>query len=89
MRPGATHLRRLAATAKNSGRRLRRASPAMDASRKIPLGAEPLTALGAAAGKHPATADRRHTRPEAMAAFANDLARLIRALHAGDPSLLE
>ena len=50
---------------------------------------KPLAAFGAAAGQHAATADRRHPRPETVAAFADELARLIGALHAGGPSLLE
>jgi hypothetical protein len=46
-----------------------------------PLGGELLAALTAAAIDDPAAADGGHTGAEAMAAGANELARLISALH--------
>jgi hypothetical protein len=44
-------------------------------------GGELLAASGAARGDHLAAADRRHARPKTVPTFADELARLISALH--------
>src|SRR5258708_1686907 len=88
IRPGATHFRRLAATARNSGRRLRRATAAMEASRFNPLGRKPLAAFGAPVRQYAATTDRRHTRAKAVTAFADNSARLIGTLQGAAPATL-
>jgi hypothetical protein len=45
--------------------------------------------MGAAARDHQAAILGGHTFAEAVTALANEFARLIGALHAGNPSLLE
>jgi hypothetical protein len=44
---------------------------------------QPLATPGAPAGDHPAAANGRHARAKTVAPLANDVARLIGALHAG------
>jgi hypothetical protein len=47
------------------------------------LAAQPLATLGTPAGEHPAAANSCHARAKAVPPLANDIARLIGALHAG------
>ena len=51
------------------------------------LGREALAALGAAAGEDVAAANRRHAGAEAMAALADELGRLVGALHVRNSDL--
>lgn len=53
---------------------------------RLGLGRKALTALGAATSENLLTAGRQHALAEAVAALANNAARLIRALHGKSPS---
>src|SRR5487761_1051797 len=84
IRPGATCLRRLAATARNSARRFRRTILVIGcASTAATLGSgrKTLATLGATARQNAAPADRRRARAKAVATLADKFARLISALH--------
>ena len=91
--PCVAAFRPFAAIRKNSARRFRRAGAglwgergsdtrgARPTSGRRSSGRKALAALGAAMRQHPAAADGFHPRPEAMAALANELRRLIGAFH--------
>ena len=76
--PGIGALRPLAASNKNSARRLRRIGAA---THPPASGRQALAALGAAIGQDFAAADRRHAGAESVPALADKLGRLIGALH--------
>src|SRR5690348_11434223 len=89
MRPGVTDFRRLPATRRNSARRFSRAISATAPRRPPPSGGEPLAAPTPTTGQHFAAPDRLHAGAEAMAALADEFARLISALHgSGAPAIL-
>jgi hypothetical protein len=76
IKPGAAHLRREAATRRNSARRFSRPTA-------FPMGSggQALAALTATIGDHAAAADGGHTGAEAMTTGTNQLAGLIGTLH--------
>jgi hypothetical protein len=84
IRPGVTDLRRLPATRKNSARFLSLVMPVMAPRGAFSaLGGKALTSPGPATRQYPTAADSGHTGAEAMAALADEFARLIGALHGG------
>ena len=76
--PVAAALRPLAAARRNSARRVRRPEPAKSGPRS---GRQALTALGPPVGQHLAASDGRHAGAEPMPPLADQLRRLIGALH--------
>ena len=77
-RPGIGALRPLAAARRNSARRVRRPGRG---PRKPRSGRQALAALGAAVGQHLAASDGRHAGAEPVPPLADQLRRLIGALH--------
>ena len=76
--PGMGALRPLAAARWNSARRVRRPGAAKQG---LGSGRQPLATLGPAVGQHLAASDRGHPGAESMPPLADELRRLIGALH--------
>jgi hypothetical protein len=80
MSPGAAHLRRAAATRRNSARRFSRPTGSrIGQDRK--LGRQALAALATTITDHAAATDRGHAGAEAVTTGADQLAGLISTFH--------